>query len=82
MGLTERSVWLTIKVRGAELDTVPDELACLFWRLSRESGGASFDEHCPGSLSVNALEPELDVAVVAGDPADPRIETPASEQPG
>ena len=60
LGLTEQSVWLAIKVRGAELDTVPDELASLFWRLSRESGGASSYEHCLGSLSVNTLEPELD----------------------
>jgi hypothetical protein len=30
---------------------------------------------------VDALNPELDVAVLARDPADPRIETPASEQP-
>jgi hypothetical protein len=33
------------------------------------------------SLGVNALYPELDVAVLARDPADPRIEAPASEQP-
>jgi hypothetical protein len=30
---------------------------------------------------VNAINPELDVAVLARDPADPRIEAPASEQP-
>ena len=32
-------------------------------------------------FGVNALDPELDVAVHARDPAVPRIKAPASEQP-
>ncbi len=46
-----------------------------------ENRGASSHERCLRSLGVNALNPELDVAVLARDPADPRIEAPASEQP-
>jgi hypothetical protein len=80
-GLTERSVCAPIKVGGAEQNVVPRELAGLRRRLSRQSNGASLHENCLRPLGVNALEPELDVAVLAGDPADPRIEAPASEQP-
>jgi hypothetical protein len=32
-------------------------------------------------FGARALNPELDVAVLARDPADPRIEAPAPEQP-
>ena len=72
---------MPIKVSGTEVDAVPGELARLLRRLSRESRGASYHEHCLRSLGIDALDPELDVAVLARDPADPRIEAPASEQP-
>ena len=81
VGLAERSVWVPVKVSGAEVDAVPGELAGLRGRLSRQSNSASFREHCLRSLGGKAFEPELDVAVLARDPADPRIETSASEQP-
>jgi hypothetical protein len=32
--------------------------------------------------SPSALDPELDVAVLAGDPTDPSVEAKPSEQPG
>jgi hypothetical protein len=79
--LNERSVRMPVKVGSAEVDTVPGELAGLLRRLSRESRGASSREHCLRPLGVNALDPELDVAVLTRDPADPRIEAPAAEQP-
>src|SRR5215471_688888 len=79
--LAERPVWPPVKVGSAEVGAVPGELAGLLWRLSRESRGASFHEHYLRSPGVSALDPELDVAVLARDPADPRIEAPASEQP-
>lgn len=31
---------------------------------------------------MDALDPELDVAVLPSDAADPRVQTPTSEQPG
>jgi hypothetical protein len=49
--------------------------------VDRVSEQAQPNEHCLRSLGVNALNPELDVAVLARDPANPRVENPASEQP-
>ena len=57
------------------------ELARLLRRLSREGRSASRRQHCLRPPSNKALNPELDVAVLPGDPADPRIEAPAPEQP-
>src|SRR5215469_683740 len=80
-GLTKRSVCLPIKVSGAKQNTVPRELAGLLWRLSGQSRGAGSSERCLRSFGVNALNPELHVAVPACDPADPRIQAPASKEP-
>ena len=80
-GADGRPVWLPIKVRGAKQNVVPRELAGFLRRLSCQRRGTSFHEHCLRPLGVNALNPELDVAVLARDPADPGIEAPATEQP-
>jgi hypothetical protein len=72
---------MPVKVGSAEVDTAPGELAGLLRRLSRQSRGASAAEHCRRPLGISAFDPELDVAVLTRDPADPRIEAPAAEQP-
>jgi hypothetical protein len=41
---------------------------------------SSFHERCLRPPAADALDPELDVTVLAGDPADPRIQAPAFEQ--
>ncbi|MEP7022356.1 MAG: hypothetical protein ABJB47_00765 [Actinomycetota bacterium] len=80
--LAGRPIWRPVEVGGAEVGTVPGELAGFLGRLRRQGRGASFHEDCLRPLGVDARDPELDVAVLARDPADPRIEAPAPEQPG
>src|SRR4029453_7036283 len=77
----ERPIWPPVKVGGAEGDIVQHELAGFLWRLGCQSRRTGSYERCPRPLGVNALDPELHVTVLARDPADSGIESPAPEQP-
>lgn len=39
-----------------------------------ECGGAGVDKHCLGKVGIDTFDPKLDITVLAGDAADPRVE--------
>src|SRR5215213_3102060 len=74
--LAKRSVGPSIEVRGAEVrpsqvnshDSASD---CVVSAIAPRC-----PEHCLRSFRVHPLDPELDLAVLPGDVADPRVEGP------
>jgi hypothetical protein len=46
-----------------------------------EDGRACARQDGLGSLAIGAVNPEFDVTVIPGDPADPRVQAPAAEEP-
>lgn len=72
------------RLKQAVLKPTPSQvkLARLLRRLRRQRRRAGIHQSGLRPGGVRPLHPELDVTVVAGDPPDPGIEPPPSEQPG
>jgi hypothetical protein len=47
-----------------------------------EDGRACARRDGLGSLAIGTVNPEFDVTVLTGDPADPGVQAPAAEEPG
>jgi hypothetical protein len=75
------SIRLLVEVGSAERHAIPLELARLLGRLSHRDCRAGSYEGYRRPLVLATLNPELDIAVLTRDAADPGVKTPTTKQP-